>query len=64
MSYVARAEADKGWRIWNRNTKRSWGNYFKEYPDQLLKELNGEKRPDVLTELCRISYAKGSRDGK
>jgi len=40
-SYVAKAEAGKGWRIWERKMKKWWGNYFKIYPEELLAELNG-----------------------
>ena len=53
--YVARA-VPGGWRIFNRRTKRWWGNYFREYPEDVLAELNGQRRPDVLTQLCRKSY--------
>jgi len=48
-NYVARATADLGWRIWNTKTKRWWGEYYKRYPDELLAELNGEKRPPLIT---------------
>lgn len=51
--YVARAVPGKGWQVWNRKTKRPWGNPVADYPDALLFELNGEKRPDVLAELTR-----------
>ena len=51
--FVARAVSGKGWRIWNRKTKRWWGNFFSEYPTALLVELNGLKRPDKLTELAK-----------
>lgn len=44
------------WRVWDRRTKRWWGNYFATYPEALLDELNGQKRPDVITELCKSSY--------
>jgi hypothetical protein len=56
--YVAKAIAGTGWRIWNRRTKRWWGNYFKEYPQKVLDELNGAKRPENITELTRPSYSK------
>jgi hypothetical protein len=56
--YVARAEAGKGWRIWNRKTKRPWGNYFKEYPEDLLDELNGDKNTKKIVELSKKSYVK------
>lgn len=58
MRYVCRAEAGQGWRIWNRKTGKPWGNYFQAFPEELLAELNGAKRPDVLVELCRESYAR------
>src|SRR6266496_1390574 len=51
--YVARATADLGWRIWNTKTKRWWGEYFKRYPDELLAELNGEKRSARVAERTR-----------
>jgi hypothetical protein len=58
LRYVARAEAGTGWKVWDRKTKRSWGNYFHEYPESLLQELNGPKRPEKLVELCRLSFSK------
>lgn len=51
--YVARAEAGKGWRIWNRKSKKFWGNPFLDYPDALLAELNGPARPEVIVELVK-----------
>lgn len=59
--YIAKAEAGVGWRIWNRKTKRWWGNYFPSYPEDVLAELNGPDRPDVLTKLCKISKPKKGR---
>jgi hypothetical protein len=56
--YVAKAVAGTGWRIWNRRTKRWWGNFFKDYPKKALDELNGAKRPDTLSELARPSYTE------
>lgn len=53
--YVAKAVPDKGWRVWNRKTKKWWGNYFPYYPEKLLAELNGEKRPQVLVDLSKNS---------
>lgn len=58
--YVCKAVPGQGWRIWDRKTKRWWGNYFLEFPESLLAELNGAKRPDKLVELCRDSYAQRS----
>jgi hypothetical protein len=53
--YVAKATKGVGWRVWNRKTKRWWGNFFKYYPEALLEELNGERRPDKITELSKPS---------
>ena len=55
-TFVAKAVPDLGWRIWNRKIKRWWGNYFQDYPQDVLDELNGQRRGDVLTELCKRSY--------
>ena len=57
--YVAKAEAGVGWRIWNRRTKRWWGNFFSEYPETVLQELNSLARQEVLVQLCRSSQPKG-----
>jgi hypothetical protein len=51
MIYVAKAEANAGWRIWNRQQKRWWGERYINRPDALVDELNGQKRPDRLAEL-------------
>jgi hypothetical protein len=51
--YVAKSEADRGWRVWDRKLKRWWGEWRCDYPQAVLDELNGQKRPEVLTELCR-----------
>ena len=56
--YVARAEAGVGWRIWNRRTRRPWGNYFADYPEALLRELNGPARPAELTRLAKSCRTK------
>jgi hypothetical protein len=56
--YVAKAEAGVGWRIWKRRTKRRWGNYFFEYPEAVLQELNGLARQEVLVRLCKSSQPK------
>ena len=56
--YVAKAVPGEGWRIWNRRSKRWWGNYFKEYPQALLDELNDQKRPEVLVKLSQTAQAK------
>ena len=51
--YVVRAEAGKGWRVFNRRTRRWWGEWYRTQPDALLIELNGEKRPTELVRLVR-----------
>jgi len=57
VRYVAKAIKGKGWRVWNRKMKRWWGNYFKEYPEELLDELNGKKDPKKIVELSKKSKA-------
>lgn len=61
IKFIARAEAGLGWRIWNRKTKRSWGNYFKDYPEDVLNELNGSKDQENLINLCKKSYTKNEK---
>jgi len=51
--YVAKAVPGQGWRVWNRKLQRWWGNHYPEYPEQLLEELNGPKRPDKIVALSR-----------
>jgi hypothetical protein len=60
VSYQARPETKAGidWRIWNRRTKRWWGNYFSEYPEAVLQELNGLARQELLVRLCRSSQSE------
>ena len=41
------------WRVWNRKRKKWWGNQFKEYPQELLDELNGQKRQREIVKLCK-----------
>jgi len=50
--FVAKAEEGRGWRIWDRTAKKWWGEHYRHYPEALLAELNGEKRPDQLTQLA------------
>jgi hypothetical protein len=54
--YVAKAVPDYGWRVWDRRGNRWWGNFFAAYPEALLAELNGPKRPDRIMELSRRSF--------
>lgn len=51
--FVGKAESGKGWRIWDNLIKRWWGETYSAFPERLLEELNGPKRPEVLTELLR-----------
>jgi hypothetical protein len=56
--FVAKAEAGKGWRIWDNQQKKWWGERYQIFPEQLLAELNGGKRPDRITELIRQTARK------
>ena len=56
--FVAQAEAGKGWRIWDKLEKKWWGERYQSFPERLLEELNGDKRPDELTELIRQTSRK------
>ena len=51
--YVAKSEKNLGWRVWDRKMECWWGEWRKNYPEVLLTELNGLKRTEVLTKLCR-----------
>lgn len=53
--FVCKAVPGEGWRVWDRKLKRWWGNFFPDYPTALLAELNGQKRPDRITELSKAS---------
>ena len=50
--YVAQGVSG-GWRIWNNKMKKFWGDIYEIQPDELIIELNGQKRPEKLTELNR-----------
>ena len=56
--FVAKAEKEKGWRIWDNLEKKWWGERYVNFPEQLLAELNGHKRPDELKELIRQTPRK------
>lgn len=51
--FVAKAEAGRGWRIWDNLPNKWWGERYQNCPDSLLAELNGGKRPEQLVELAR-----------
>jgi hypothetical protein len=57
--YVAKG-VPGGWQIWNNLSKKWWGQLYEKQPDKLVDELNGQKRPDVITQLTRESQ-KGKR---
>ncbi len=50
--YVAKG-VPGGWRIWNNLSKQWWGQLYERQPTELVDELNGQKRPDIITELTR-----------
>jgi len=54
--YVARG-VPGGYRIWNNKMKKWWGEHYDYCPDDLLAELNGQKRPDEITRLQRLAKA-------
>jgi hypothetical protein len=60
--YVAKAEPGIGWRVWDRKG-HWWGNYFHAYPQELLDELNGQKRTEKLVDLCRNSFVPRNTKG-
>jgi hypothetical protein len=47
--FVAKTVEGIGWRIWNTKTKRWWVEFCHVYPEVLLQELNGERRPSEIT---------------
>jgi hypothetical protein len=49
-----------GWKIWNNKSKSWWGQFYELQPDELLIELNGAKRSDVIVTLTR-KYQKKKR---
>lgn len=55
---MARAEAGRGWRVWDRKLQRFWGERYRDFPERLLAELNGGKRPERLSELIRQTERK------
>jgi hypothetical protein len=51
--FVAKAEAGRGWRIWDNTQKKWWGQHYRRCPEELLLELNAKKRPEVIVKLVR-----------
>jgi hypothetical protein len=56
--FIAKAEAGQGWRIWDNQQKKWWGERYLSFPEQLLAELNGDKRPEQLTTLIKQTARK------
>lgn len=50
--YVAKG-VPGGWRIWNNRAKQWWGQIYEKQPDELINELNREKRPEIIVQLTR-----------
>lgn len=50
--YVAKGVAG-GWQIWNNKSEKWWGQLYERHPDELIEELNGESRPEVIVILTR-----------
>lgn len=46
-----------GYRIWDK-VRRWWGDLYELCPDDLLTELNGQRRPTIITDLLRRSRAQ------
>ena len=57
--YVAQG-VPGGWRIWNKKTGRFWGQLYELQPDDLVEELNGQRRTEVIVDLTR-KYQKSKR---
>jgi hypothetical protein len=51
--FVARAEAGHGWRVWDNFFRRWWGPCLSSQPDELVAELNGERRLERLNQLVQ-----------
>lgn len=50
--YVAKG-VPGGWKIWNNLTQHWWGQLYEKQPDELVEELNGAKRPEVIVQLTK-----------
>ena len=61
--YVGRAVAAVGWRIWDNKLQRFWGEVYDPFPQTLLDELNGEKKPQSLSLLAKMSRLTKRRGG-
>ena len=61
--YVGRAIPATGCRIWDNKLQRCWGEVYDLFPQALLDELNGEKRPQALSHLAKKSRLTRRRGG-
>lgn len=59
--FVAKAEAEKGWRVWDNMQKKWWGERYVNFPENLLNELNAGKDPERLTELIKQAAPNRAR---
>lgn len=60
--FVARGVKNAGWRVWDNKSRRFWGPTLAEQPDELLHELNGQRRAarlNVLVSRIRLNRSKG-----
>jgi hypothetical protein len=44
-----------GWRIWDNKRSRFWGDLYEVSPDELVTELNGQKRFGFVVDLARAA---------
>jgi hypothetical protein len=49
--FVAKAQKDVGWRVWDNLARQFWGPVFPSQPDAILAELNGARRGRELNRL-------------
>ncbi len=56
--FAAKAEAGKGWRVWDNQQKKWWGEHYQSFPEQLLAELNAGKRSEQITTLIKQTPRK------
>lgn len=57
--YVAKG-VPGGWKIWNTKSKKWWGQLYERQPNELIEELNGQKRSDIIVDLTR-KYQRDKR---
>lgn len=51
--FVGKGIPKGGYKIWDSKIKRWWGETYKYYPDELIKELNGDKKPTQLIAITK-----------